>query len=882
MIDSLNLNFLSGVICANHLSPNDVHVMFADIPLNRDYLYLVTGQKHSGVIGALEKLIDKMCPSLWLERSDPESRRQFSVDVLKAARKSGPVILFPEGYCTNNSQVLQFRKAVFQKDIIVYPESRYGDSYWKENYFFMYLLRVLTSWAIVYNVHYLAPQKCRPLEPPIEFAARIQRIIASRVGVRAAPKLERWKAKAEWQRRCATELGKCIDQKFYSSTFKFCVMPSVLSRLRGNLRDAAPALLGTGLVFAIIHLYRRHYQLGRFTAIKSFSARSDSKSERAHVDFNFILRLFRILRVLIPSPFCFEVLLMVLIALSLLLRTYADVWMIQTSTGIEASIIARKRRNFIKSTMHYLMCMPLVSVVNSFLRFALSELKLRFRERLTHNFYKQYLNGFTFYKMANLDNRISNADQLLTQDVDRFCGGVVDLYSNLSKPLVDVMLYVSKIGDSLGWQAPFRLFFYLIASGLVLTYLRRPIGRMTVMEQQFEGDYRSINSRLIVNSEEIAFYRGNERERRSIMNSFQKMISHLRSLILFRFSISFLDNIVAKYVATVGWYTMSRPFFNQNNSTLKQKNKTELMQDYYSSGRMMFKLAEALGRLALAGREMTRLAGFTSRVDMLLNVLNDLENGKYQRTMILDMNNTNQTRQGNSGEINGKINGLLLSASSSLSSPSTDEDDLVTFQPGAGKIEIRDNLIRFKRVPLVTPNGDILIKCLDFEVPSGTNVLVCGPNGCGKSSLFRILGELWPLWGGKLIKPEKGKLFYVPQRPYMTIGTLRDQVIYPDRPADARRKSFTDNDLEELLENMSRLFYHRPQFAILDECTSAVSADVEDNIYRRCHELGITLFTVSHRKSLWKHHDYSLHMDGRGFYEFKKINHEDPNTQFGS
>jgi len=51
---------------------------------------------------------------------------------------------------------------------------------------------------------------------------------------------------------------------------------------------------------------------------------------------------------------------------------------------------------------------------------------------------------------------------------------------------------------------------------------------------------------------------------------------------------------------------------------------------------------------------------------------------------------------------------------------------------------------------------------------------------------------------------------------------------------------------------MSRLFYHRPQFAILDECTSAVSADVEDNIYRRCHELGITLFTVSHRKSLWK------------------------------
>lgn len=83
--------------------------------------------------------------------------------------------------------------------------------------------------------------------------------------------------------------------------------------------------------------------------------------------------------------------------------------------------------------------------------------------------------------------------------------------------------------------------------------------------------------------------------------------------------------------------------------------------------------------------------------------------------------------------------------------------------PGAGKIILIDNLIKFNKVPLVTPNGDVLLECLDLEVPSGTNVLVCGPNGCGKSSLFRILGELWPLWGGELLKPAKGKLFYVPQ-----------------------------------------------------------------------------------------------------------------------
>lgn len=79
---------------------------------------------------------------------------------------------------------------------------------------------------------------------------------------------------------------------------------------------------------------------------------------------------------------------------------------------------------------------------------------------------------------------------------------------------------------------------------------------------------------------------------------------------------------------------------------------------------------------------------------------------------------------------------------------------------------------------------------------------------------------------------------------------------------------------------MARLFYHSPQFAILDECTSAVSVDVEGSMYTYCRQVGITLFTVSHRKSLWKHHDYYLQFDGRGGYEFASI--DGSTEEFGS
>lgn len=148
--------------------------------------------------------------------------------------------------------------------------------------------------------------------------------------------------------------------------------------------------------------------------------------------------------------------------------------------------------------------------------------------------------------MTNLDNRIANADQLLTTDIDKFCESVTDLYSNTCKPLLDVVIYIYRTTSTIGAKTPGMIMLYLLLSGVVLTHLRRPTGNLTIQEQKLEGEYRYVNSRLITNSEEVAFYQGNAREKLTIQASFNKLTSHLRKFLEFRVGMGVIDNLVAK------------------------------------------------------------------------------------------------------------------------------------------------------------------------------------------------------------------------------------------------------------------------------------------------------------------------------------------------
>jgi len=218
--------------------------------------------------------------------------------------------------------------------------------------------------------------------------------------------------------------------------------------------------------------------------------------------------------------------------------------------------------------------------------------------------------------------------------------------------------------------------------------------------------------------------------------------------------------------------------------------------------------------------------------------------------------------------------------------------------------KVTGNKIVFKDVPIVSPNKEVLVKKMSFDIEEGMHVMVTGPNGCGKSSLSRILADLWPAESGYVMKPKTEDMYYIPQRPYLPMGTLRDQIIYPDSVEQMKAKGYTDEKLQEILEIVrlayipgreggydsqrvwfdvlsggekqrtafARLIYHKPKFVILDECTSAVSSDVEGHLYTHLKSMNITMITVSHRDTLWGYHDYMLKFVSKNddtTYDFK-------------
>jgi ATP-binding cassette subfamily D (ALD) long-chain fatty acid import protein len=220
--------------------------------------------------------------------------------------------------------------------------------------------------------------------------------------------------------------------------------------------------------------------------------------------------------------------------------------------------------------------------------------------------------------------------------------------------------------------------------------------------------------------------------------------------------------------------------------------------------------------------------------------------------------------------------------------PPTSSPDLYSLADIQGTVHKGFDGIRLEHVPVVAPalhpmGGDELLESLSFIVHSGDHLLITGPNGVGKSAVARIAAGLWPTYRGLVSRPRNNGVMFLPQRPYLSTGTLRDQVIYPSTAVEFSNAGHRDSQLQRVLEEaklgyivereggwdtkkvwkdvfsggekqrmgIARLLWQEPGFAFVDEGTSAVSGDVEGVLYEACKARGISKSSSPpHRVSL--------------------------------
>lgn len=553
-------------------------------------------------------------------------------------------------------------------------------------------------------------------------------------------------------------------------------------------------------------------------------------------------------------------------------RTYLSLVVARLDGHIIRSMISANGSEFLQGLGKWLLLGIPAAYTNALIRFLEEKISLEFRTKLVRYIHDLYVApGLEYYRLNNIDGQIQGADNYITTDVTRFCDAAASLYSSIGKPTIDIFFFCYQLSRNLGRTAFIGMFINYGLTAMLLKSVAPPFGKLAAIESAYEGDYRNAHQRIITNAEEIAFYDGASIERKSLVASFRKIYDHSMRLLRVRAWYWIVEDMVLKYSwSASGFLFASIPVFlpswasGAGHETVADKSLRERarMGDFVTNKRLMLSLSDAGGRLMYSIKDLAELAGYTQRVYTLIAALQRVRLNSYAQL----------------------LKGEEVPANYSLADV---EGTIQQGYPG----------FRLEGTPVVVPGlgfdlspGEPLLDPIDMRIGPGEHLLITGPNGVGKTSIARMAAGLWPVFRGLLSEPSKDEIVFLPQRPYFSVGSLRDQVIYPDTYSEMLQKGVTDQDLQNILLKVkldyipdreggwntvkewkdvfsggekqrmlfARILYAKPKFAVIDEGTSAVSQDVEGLLYEVCKKAGVTLITISHRIALLKYHTCML------------------------
>ncbi len=500
------------------------------------------------------------------------------------------------------------------------------------------------------------------------------------------------------------------------------------------------------------------------------------------------------------------------------------------------ALVEKQQDGFYRILGIYACCFVVAVPIRVSQIFFTFKLGLIWREWLSKSLVKDYMTNKAYYQINPNDEDqtdVDNPDQRITEDTRAFTYQSLNLTVGVFDALLTFSLNIL-ILLTISKTLTFSLFGYAAFATSILLFAGKNLVKLDYDQLRYEADFRYGLVHIRDNAESIAFYSGENPERNETERRLSEVVRNFNLVIIWRVIIDVMRRSVSYAGNFFPYLIMAIPYF-----------KGEIDYGRFIQASFAFNMVE--GSLFFIVNQIEELAKFTAGIGRLEGFQSKVESISQEKPL---------------------KNTKIISNYSSILIKNADLSP-----PGSKNLIIRD---------------------LSLSINDNESLLVVGPSGCGKTSLLRMISGLWEPENGLIQKPKTGDLLFIPQKPYMILGSLREQLCYPtqvDKFSDdhlisvlneVNLKSLSDRypnlnikqDWPRILSlgeqqrlAFARLLLNSPQFAVLDEATSALDIDTEKHLYNLLKKRELSIISVGHRPTLKDFHQNVLELNGKGSWK---------------
>ncbi|NET37366.1 MAG: ABC transporter ATP-binding protein/permease [Cyanothece sp. SIO1E1] len=495
---------------------------------------------------------------------------------------------------------------------------------------------------------------------------------------------------------------------------------------------------------------------------------------------------------------------------------------------------------------------------NSYLR---NKLALYWRKWLTNSILGKYFSDRAYYDITT-NSDIDNPDQRIAEDIKSFTQQSLKFSLILISSILQIIAFSGVLWGISKPLVIFLVVYALAGTGVTTAIFGRILVRLNFEQLKREANFRFGLVRIRENAESIAFYRGETQESGKVKDLFIDAFDNFNRLIFWEFNLNLFSNGYEFITFVLPAIIVAPGVFSGEFEVGKV---TEAQGAFF---RIFFSLNVIVN-------QFQDLTSFGAGINRL-----------YTFTTALESPDLRQHFEAQP-ELNEQPN---------YTNPQGEPPETETSQrPQLQRTE--KAYLALAGVTLYTPNHQrTLVQDLSFALESEQGLLIVGPSGCGKSSLLRAIAGLWNAGNGTIVRPNLEAMLFLPQRPYMILGTLRNQLLYPNAAEDITAK---DEDLQRILQQVNlpdladrfggfdveqdwadllslgeqqriafaRLLITKPKYAVLDEATNALDIANEDSLYSHLKAKSTTFVSVGHRPTLLQYHQLVLELAKDGAWQ---------------